>query len=680
MKTTNKLSKWCKRTLMLLPAVAILTLAACEKEDTPNPFEGGDNHITSFVLTKGDVSYTAAIAAGTITVTVPENVSLNGATAEVALCENATINPKPADISDWDSEQQFVVTAYNGTKTTYTYTVEHSGIIHTGAVILNTQAEVDAFGQGEYTVIDGTLVIGAASGTDTITSLVPLAGLKTVSGGITVNATYGSEDLTAFEHLETVGDLRILSKKVKTVRFPELATVRLNVDIDQATAIETLDFPELTIIQRSLRIYYADALATLNFPELQRVLENVTIEGRIGNASMPNLQTIAFPDLAVVGGTVKLTYASLAESFSAEKLETAGGIDVSFSNQLSAINLPALKTVNGDLSLTSTTVTTNLQLPDLHTIKGSSTLTLPGLTSLELSSLKKVGGTLSLVDLRNVRTIDVCGIEEIGTLSFGNNTVVYNTITYGSGITLIGNEEFAGKLSFNITGATGWTSNTFPVTVQGIKKVGSLEVGLNLSNSANLYNVNLEWLEEVTELLTVYGFSYLKYIDLPNLKKAGGLFMAGLSRIETLSLPELEKITGYTNAAGVAQGGFSYAVYTSNSSLNTLSLPKLERIAGDLSITETGTNSKLTTISFPELTAITGTLTMTGRTGSFSNLGFDKDKLTSIAGVTISTFTNLKNFEPLKGVIPSLTAATWRITGCGYNPTYQDMVNGNYSN
>ena len=110
---------------MLLPAVALLAVA-CEKENTPNPFEGGDNHITSFVLTKGDVSYTAAIAAGTITMTVPENVNLNGATAEYTLCENAKILPDPATITDWESEHQFRVTAYNGTKAEYTYTVKRS--------------------------------------------------------------------------------------------------------------------------------------------------------------------------------------------------------------------------------------------------------------------------------------------------------------------------------------------------------------------------------------------------------------------------------------------------------------------------------------------------------------------------------------------------------------------------
>jgi hypothetical protein len=33
MKTTNKLSKWCKNTLMLLPVVAMLTFMSCQKDD-----------------------------------------------------------------------------------------------------------------------------------------------------------------------------------------------------------------------------------------------------------------------------------------------------------------------------------------------------------------------------------------------------------------------------------------------------------------------------------------------------------------------------------------------------------------------------------------------------------------------------------------------------------------------
>jgi hypothetical protein len=651
--------------LVYLSCVALLA-TACEKENepAPNPFEGADNHITSFVLKKDDVSYRAVIAPGAITVTVPLNVSLAGFTAEYQLCENAKINPDPAATTDWDSEQQFAVTAYNGAKTTYIYTVERSGVVHTGAVILHTQAEVDAFGQGSYTIVDGYLAIGRTSGKDTITSLAPLAGLKTITGGLFVNAMYMGEDLV-FNYLETVGELHVLSKTVKTVRFPKLAAVRLNMNFDQASAITTLDFPELTTIDKSLQIYYVDSLATMRFPKLKRVIENVTIEGRTG-VNKQNLQSIDFPELTGVGACT-LTNLNELKQITVPKLETAGGVNLAACVTLAAINFPALKTVNGNLTLSGSTVTTGLQLPALNTVEGTLSLTLPGLTSLEgLSSLRKVGALVA-ADLRKLETLDVRGIEEIGSLSFGNNTLWYT-----SGLTLVGNEEFPGNLSFSYPNQL--TAGTFPV-VEGIKKVGGLSV-----STMRFYidTLDFSWLEEVTGLLSTSNCNMVKKINLSNLTKAGGLNLAGLlSIIDTLSLPKLEEITGYTSGTTTAVG-FVFTV--SSASFTTLDMPKLERVEGNISITEpfAGAN-RLQALRLPELVSLTGTLTVSGYTGSPKNSKFTDlsglSALRSAAGVTISNFTNLEDFSPLGKVVCSLPAANkWNITGCKANPAYQEMI------
>jgi hypothetical protein len=92
---------------------------------------------------------------------------------------------------------------------------------------------------------------------------------------------------------------------------------------------------------------------------------------------------------------------------------------------------------------------------------------------------------------------------------------------------------------------------------------------------------------------------------------------------------------------------------------------------------------KLTNISFPALQSITGVLSLTANSYSPNSLITDLNgfsTLTSVAGVTISYFKELKNFEPLKNVIPNLESGTWKITGCGYNPTLRDVKEGKYSN
>jgi hypothetical protein len=654
--------------------LAGLMATACNKEDeTPNPFEGTGNHITSFVITKGDVSYTAAVAAGTITVTVPENVSLDGATATYELCENATIAPDPATITNWDSEQQFAVTAYNGTKTTYKYTVEHSGIIHNGTVILKTQAEVDAFGQGEYSIIDGYLTIGTGistdpgvdSGTDTITSLAPLAGLKAVTGSITINDTYKG-DLTAFEQLETLGGLLVQSRTVRTVRFPKLTAIRSDLNINAALLVDALDFPELTVIEKGLRIYRTSSLATVNFPKLQRVTEGVAIEGSSASDIM-NLQTIAFPELTALGGEIKFTGIGGVQSISVGKLETASAVRVS-TNALTNFNFPALTTVTGDLAITSTQLT-ELQLPALTTVEVSLALTLPALTSLELPLLKKVG-TFAATDLRALATLDVRNIEEIGTLNLGSNT-----LRYTQGIKLIGHETFSGRLLLGLSNI-GTAMDEFPLTVEGIKVVGGLEHVPSM-NGASVKAIDFPWLERITGLLSIGYSTQLTTIKLPNLQSVGGFSLGMLAVLTTIDLPNLETITGYTSGT-VTGGGFTYAL--TSTALTTVALPKLKSVTGNISITGLLAARPLATISFPELTNLTGTLTITGTNSTtFTDLsGFSK--LTSATGVTISGFTQLKNFEPLKNVILSLTAATWKISGCGYNPTYQNMLDGSYTN
>ena len=105
------------------------------------------------------------------------------------LSENATIYPDPAAVTDWDEERQFVITAYNGVRSTYKYTVERSGIAHNGTVVLETQADVDDFGQRGITLINGNLTVGRATGTDSITSLAPLENLKEVVYSLTLHAT-----------------------------------------------------------------------------------------------------------------------------------------------------------------------------------------------------------------------------------------------------------------------------------------------------------------------------------------------------------------------------------------------------------------------------------------------------------------------------------------------------------
>ena len=80
-----------------------------------------------------------------ITVEIPYNTSLKGATVEYALCEGASINPNPSTIEDWENEWKFVVTSKMQDSKVYSYTYQYTDIEQSGSVVLATQAEVDNF-------------------------------------------------------------------------------------------------------------------------------------------------------------------------------------------------------------------------------------------------------------------------------------------------------------------------------------------------------------------------------------------------------------------------------------------------------------------------------------------------------------------------------------------------------
>jgi hypothetical protein len=114
--------------------------------------------------------------------------------------------------------------------------------------------------------------------------------------------------------------------------------------------------------------------------------------------------------------------------------------------------------------------------------------------------------------------------------------------------------------------------------------------------------------------------------------------------------------------------------------MESFTIPKLKSIVGDLTMSFSN-NSNLTFASFPELKSITGLLSLKSSSYSINSKFADISGFSSLSsadGVTIEYFSGLKDFEPLKNVIPSIVSGQWKITGCGYNPTLQNMRDGKY--
>lgn len=727
----------------------ILALFSCNDDDSD--FTGDDNYIISFDLTLAGVSYPAAISGDEIILSIPEGVSLSNATARVVLSENSSIVPDPAGITDWNAEEQFVVSSYNHKRKSYIYRIQRRPISTTGNVILSTQAEVDAFAATGVSIIDGNLTIGkatASTAADTIRDLSGLSALRQVVHNITIHNTYAGTNLSGLANLEKAGGLSIgTADSLTEVYFPRLTTIGTTISIG-STTIESIKMPELSFVGESFNVK-SDALESYDFSELTSIGGSMTFNGTNGSAQNNKKEYVAFPklesvggaltmsywvaatkiDLPVlksVGGMITLSYWNKIDAMSFPALETAGGLTMNNSTSLAELNLPVLKTLDGNMALNLSSIG-SLFVGSLTEIKGGLTLTLAGATDLTFSELESVSGTLSIpstasklvmpyfpklryigtdLDIRTSAMTDMTGfaaLEEIGAKLYlynaGNITSLaglgslkkVGTSYYLYGLTklteldlrgvetplvslylstytdlkITGDNTFPGKLDFG-TPVSGLS--VFPKLI-GFKTVGDISFSMGSNYKGAL---EIEEIEEITGTLTISYCNYTPMVSLPDLKKAGNItFTSSNYGITQINMPALEEITGnFTYPTGYAS---SYG-----GPLNAIHLPKLKKVGGNFSLTGIAKEHTLSGINMPLIESIGGTLTISGSNNiNFSDIN-NFSNLSSVGSINISNFTNLKNFEGFKEAIPSLNSATWKISGCGYNPSYQNMTAGIY--
>ena len=238
---------------------------------------------------------------------------------------------------------------------------------------------------------------------------------------------------------------------------------------------------------------------------------------------------------------------------------------------------------------------------------------------------------------------------------------------YGStlnNLTVTGDDIFEGKLYF---GAPLSTLTQMPSLV-GFRVVEDFAV------SSNSYKeiVSFSGIEQVNGLLDFTSCNSTPTVSMPNLQKAGGIKLQYCTALTTMDLPELEAITG-DDAKTVVDHKYI-------STIENIDMPKLNAIIGNVSITRlTDARNKVESINMTLIKSIYGTLTITGTNNNGLKSVANFSGLKVVESVNISNFTNLVDFEGLKNSIPALNASSWKILGCGYNPTYKDMVDGIYS-
>lgn len=674
--------------LFILSTIIIgASFVGCSSDD--DPFAGKDNYITSFSLTKDGITYKAAISENKVKISVPNNVNLNGATVEYKISEQSSISPLPSSITEWEKSQNFAVTSYNKSNREYTYEVSHTDISEVGSVILLTQADVDKFAVSPIEIIDGSLIIGSGesiTSADAISNLDALKSLKKVTNSVTILNTFVGKNLNGLQNLESAGAIYITQSAVKTndedvfeVEFPKLAEVgdfSLKSDIVQSVSLPKLK----SAFSFYIRSQY---LSTLDLPILETVITDFGIESGTSftstnsNTYNQEFKSISLPKLTNIRGSILLRGLATLEKIDTPKLESVGAnFSVIQARGLESIVAPMLKEVRQELSLKGVKSLNKVSLPIL-TVAGSlifnsdisiypekesmESLDLPKLEvvyndlrishflleTLDLSSLKKVGQTLRIANGSVCKEIKSPLLEECKNIEFSSLPLILSLDV--SKVKEIEKLEFVScyKLALvkgannikNITLNGGSVLCDFPV-FEGIESIPGL---LDLTNYYQNDDFSFPGIKHIGKYNQTAGKSGVSVINFPDLETIDHLKFG--SFLKKLNAPKLTEVKEWDTS-------FLQHVETGD-----LKLPKLKKIG---------------TFKFYGATYEGAAKTM-----KLTSMN-DFASVEEVEKVEIVWWGNMTDFSGMKNAIPNIEESDWMVKGCAYNPTYEQMKNGEW--
>lgn len=683
-----------------------LLFVGCSDDDK-TPVDADDNFITALILTKDGTTFDAVIEGNDIIMSVPYTVDLNGATAAMSYTPSAKILPAPESVTDWGSEMVFRVTSFNGDVNEYTYKIVKTEIESKGDVILKTQAEVDAFADTKVSVIKGNLVIGDnESDATAITNLSALAGVKEISGSLQILDSYEGEALDGLNFTK-VGGIQFGTKDAEskcsgTYRFRMESLQEIDGDfLLNNSAVQFIELDNLTKVNGNVYIK-GDAVTAFSFPKLSQIDGDFDLSE---NVEMP-LTHFEMPLLESVAGKFSMIPSDNLLSASLPVLQTVGSIDFIVGWGLKTLEIPALSGVNGNLSISSRfegTLFSHTCNSELGKIDG-------------LNNLKQVKGTLSiscfdgLVEFPNLSSLTLLGaiyLEQMdflykkGAICDLSNAVFqsFNDVEPfiqfdGSWFDELKTKEDLSNVNIDMS-IQLYDDKTIPKVY--FKKVSSLNCTFNLAG-VKTKNQPIPLEEVLGNLKLEYkNGTNKKTIDCTNIKSVEGSFDFASSLANSVDLSSLVKVGNYffLQAAGArgdikldklqsvnmnnVQKQRTRAVATEDrrkglfigGALSEINIPELESVGGFCGFM----NYK--SLSCPNLKSVSEKL-MLSTAPNCTDVSFPK--LNAVPIIMIENMGKFYDFTTFATVIEngSVTEGNWEVTGCKYNPTYEDMKAGRY--
>lgn len=488
--------------------------------------------------------------------------------------------------------------------------------------------------------------------------------MRKIKHNLTINPTYESEEIIGLENLEEVSAIVVdANTPLKKLCLPKLKRIYLDFKFSGIGQLEEIDFPELESIEGGMDVSSMFALISVKLPKLQSVssltinyctsLESISVPvlEEVTTLTVTNnnvLQAIDFTSLQTVTGRFTLSKGVFENLEGFKSLATIGQLlkIQDLSNMTSLDGLEALTTVGESANFRS--MSSLADLSALGSLTKVSSLYFSEILAEDYSFLEHSlsVGSLSFSQ-SNVSELDIREIDGLTYLEVRNNNVP---------LTLIGDEAISmQRLSL-------YAPN---IVIKGIKEVTTTDFFEFWISGSRTETVQLN-VEKVTGKFSLTVVAAVDDLNLPNLKEVDGEFGFYIQGRSRVNLPKLTKI-GSLNAGHCCN-------------IELLSLPALETVKGDFNIrTNDSYGGHLDGVYAPALMSIGGKLTLnawTTRTASLEYVNFPV--LVSASAVEIKTNVGLFDFSGLKSVIPVLTSDKWIVSGNGYNPQYQDMVDGNW--
>lgn len=699
------------KNLKMLCGILIAILAmGCSKDDIP--VDADDNFITSIILSakdsKGNAKeYAGEIIGEEITVKVPYNIDLSEATATVVYTSSAKIMPNPETIQDWDSEQVFVVTSYNGASREYTYKIIRSEITQKEDVVLKTMSDITDFYESGISVLEGNLTIGMdISESNRITSLEGLKNLKEVKGIVVLKDNISTSDFSGLNALTNIGGLYLGNTSEFSKASIEILTLA-NLEhiagdlIVKNNKVCYVDFPKLLDIGGEIDIK-SEVIKNISFPILSEIGSKLTISTPTvyeDGMTLGEIEKIEFPELIQIKDTLGIYFLSPLKEVSFPKLKESGAIHMpNIALALQKIEFPAVEIVNGGVYFSSIRGTStyggtiNLALKGIdgfektEEIKGVFyVMNFGGLESLpKLSALKKVGGfnlgsfaksAVGTLDYRNVEFVTYNGILPSLVIPSNCDECLTQDDISNVDVTLTNPET---KVNYKRVHDFSFQSGIKNVTLSSLEQVLG---NFNYNGSATQISFSMPNLTSIEGYMRISIPAMAKSLSFPLLEKVGGqLLLDGLfnfaafkndfSSLKTVgcsanpAYAETEPVSSYDYK--IPRGAMHI-----RSTTKTFNFPVLEKVGGK-GLTIYGSNP----VKAPNLKQVDGTLCIYD--SSLAEAGYSS--LEKLGGLYFVKNTKMTDFSFYAKFITNgqISSDNWEVIDCGYNPTYQDMKDGKY--